>query len=309
MDKLSEFRKKTVASRKGFALLLTLSILAIVIGLTSTLVSYMSTARSSATATRALIQGNIFYADIQAVLKKFKSQKEVLYKILYKTPVPFELDNGRLSIMLKCEPLANSVNINWIAYGDDSKFDAQYQAVQKVFEYLAQRYNLVNINLLEEKIIARIKNQDTYDDFSDRLKSNKFILSYKDFEKILFEYSQEENDKNIIKIPWNKYFVYNIVDKDPKNNLIDGNYMSAELISVLFDMEIDIIKDEWEMGETKLGTFLNNNGVKFDKKLFVQKFYTQTQCEVYYDYMDNRFKFTFNDIDNEVKNFEFYGRQ
>jgi len=309
MDKLSEFRKKTVASRKGFALLLTLSILAIVIGLSSTLVSYMSTARNSATSTRALIQGNIFYADIQAVLKKFQSQKETLYKILYKTPVPFEMDNNRLSIMLKCEPLANSVNINWIAYGNDSKFDAQYQAAQKVFEYLAQRYNLVNINLLEEQIIARIKNQDESDDFSDRLKSKKFILSYKDFEKILFEYSQEENDKNIIKIPWNKYFVYNMVDKDPKNNLIDGNYMSAELISVLFDMEIDIIREEWEIGETKLGDLLNNNGIGFNKNLFEQKFYARTKCEVYYDYMDHRFKFTFNDIDNEVKNFEFYGRQ
>jgi hypothetical protein len=309
MDKPKKFINKTVNLRKGFALLLTLSILAIVIGLSSALITYMSTARSSAVSTKALIQGNVFYADIQNVLKKFQKQKKLLYEILYKTPIPFSLQNNRLSILLKCKPLANGVNINWLAYGGSSKFNAQYKAVQKVFEYLAQRYNIVNITLLEEKIIARIKNQDENNDFSARLYDKKFILSFQDFEKILFEYLQEENDKNIIKIPWNKYFVYNVVDKDPKNNLIDGNYMSAELMSVLFDMEVDIIRDEWKIGKSKLYNFLNNNGVEFDKNLFTQKFYIQARCEVFYDYMDNRFKFTFDDIENEVKNFEFYGRQ
>jgi hypothetical protein len=306
MDKLEQ--KNIVTLRKGFALLLTLSILTIVIGLSSILINYMSTARSSAISTKALIQGNIFYADIQNVLKKFQKQKDTLYEILYETPIPFAFEN-RLDILLKCKPLANGVNINWLAYGQDSKFTAQYEATQKVFEYLAQRYNIANITLLEDKLIARIQNKEDYNDFLVRLNNKKFILSYKDFEKVLFEYLQEENDTNIIKIPWNRYFVYNIVDKDPKKNLIDGNYISSELMFVLFDIEVDIIRDEWVYGESKLDKFLNNYGVKFDKNLFTQKFYMQTQCEVYYDYMDNRFKFTFDDIDNEVKNFEFYGRQ
>jgi hypothetical protein len=309
MDKQKKIIQKPIVLRKGFALLLTLSILAIIIGLSSTLISYMTTAKSNAISTKALIQGNILYADLQAILNKYQKQKEFLYNILYKSSIPFALENGRLGILLKCKPLANGVNINWIAYKNNPKFTLQYATAHKVFEYLAQRYNLVNISLLEYKIIARVQADDNTDHFVARLDSKKFILSYEDFEKILFEYAQEENDKNINKIPWNKYFVYNYVDSNPKMNLIDGNFISAELISALFDLEIDMIKDEWEIGKSKLNRFLSNNGIRLDKNLFTQKFYIQTKCEVYYDYMNNRFKFTFNDIDNEVKNFEFYGKQ
>jgi len=309
MDKPKQNIAKHVAHKKGFALLLTLSILGIVIALSSVLVGYMSTARESAVTTKALIQGNIFYADIQQVLKRFKNKKSLLYETLYKTPIPFEMGNGRFGVILKCQPIANGVNINWLLYENNSKMQAQYNVVKKVLEYLAQSYNIVNINLLEEMIVNKIKNINNTSDFIDRLNDKKLILSYSEFENILFKYSQEENDRNIIKIPWKSYFVFNKINNDPKKNIIDGNYISSELLSVLTDIDIASVEDEWEAGKSKLNSFLNNNGVQLDKKLFTSKFYPQTRCEVYYDYMDNRFKFTFDDINNEVKDFEFYGRQ
>ena len=156
---------------------------------------------------------------------------------------------------------------------------------------------------------AKIKNKDSYNDFFGRLHDRKFILSFKDFEKILFDYLQEEDDKNIMKIPCNRYFVYNVVDNNPNNNLIDSNYISSELISILFDIEIELVKDEWRIGKSKLDSFLGNYGIKLNKKLFANKFYMQTQCEVYYSYMGSRFKFTFDDINDEVKYFEFYTKQ
>ena len=76
MDKLEQ--KNIITLRNGFALLLTLSILAIIIGLSGVLISYMTTARSNAITTKALIQSNIVYADIQSILKKFQKQKAIV---------------------------------------------------------------------------------------------------------------------------------------------------------------------------------------------------------------------------------------
>jgi len=313
MDKLNKQNlNKPISMRKGFALLLTMSILGIVISLSAVLVDYMSTAKQRSTYTQALIQGDMLYADIITVLKKSKKYKETLYKILYTTPVPFNMENGKFDVLLKCKPLANGVNINWLSYGNSSKTQSQYNTVQRVMDYLAQAYNIVDIALLEDMIVAKINNSQEDIETKGllyRLQDKKYILSYKDFEEILFKYSQEENDKSILRIPWEKYFVFNKLYKDDTQNIIDGNYISAELISALFGIDIAAVREDWVVGESSLNTFLNNNGVEFDNKLFSSKFYPQTQCEVYYSYMGDRFKFTFNDIEDEVKDFEFYGRQ
>jgi len=302
---------KLAPMRKGFALLLTLSILGIVISLSAVLIDYMSTAKQRSSYTQALIQADITYSDIVEILAKAKNHKKTLYKTLYTMPIPFTMENGKFDIVLKCRPLANGVNINWLIYGNNSKTQLQYNTVQRVMDYLSQVYNIIDIALLEDMIVSRINGTDQMDTkgLINRLKSQKFIVSYKEFENILFKYSQETNDKNILKIPWHKYFVFNKISKNAEQNIIDGNYISPELISALFGIDIAAVKEDWIEGESNLNAFLNNNGVQFDKQLFSSSFYPQTQCEVHYSYMGNRFKFTFNDIEDEVKNFEFYGRQ
>jgi len=307
MDKPIKFINKRANNRSGFALLLTLSILAIVISLSSVLVGYMSTVSQSANDTKALIQANIFYKDVQNILNKYEKDKENFYTTLYESPIPIASDSG-FDILINCKPLSNGVNINWLAF-DNKSMKSQSEAAHKTLRYIAQQYNISNPNLLEDMITFRIKQGTLLDsEFQERLKKRKVILSYSEFEKILYEYIQKENDINVIRIPWNRYFVFNDIDKNIKNNLIYGNYISAELISALYNIDIVTVKSDWVEGND-LNTFLNNIGLKFDKKLFVQKFYARSKCEVYYNYMNHRFKFTFNDIDNEVKDFEFYGRQ
>jgi len=312
MDKLDkQILNKSVPMRKGFALLLTLSILGIVISLSAVLIDYMSTAKRRSAYTQALIQGDMLYADMIEVLKKSKDYKKTLYKILYTTPLPFNMENGKFDVMLKCRPLANGVNINWLLYGNNSKTQLQYNTVQRVMDYLAQVYNIVDVALLDEMIVSKINGTDELETkgLFNRLENKKYIMSTKEFENIIFKYSQEVDDKSVLKIPWSKYFVFNKLYKDPKQNIIDGNYMSPELISALFGIDIAAVREDWKEGESNLNAFLNNNGVQFDKQLFSSEFYPQTQCEVYYSYMGDRFKFTFNDIENEVRDFEFYGRQ
>jgi hypothetical protein len=81
------------------------------------------------------------------------------------------------------------------------------------------------------------------------------------------------------------------------------------LISVLFDIELATVRENWIEGES-LKTFVNENGGVFERaEIFAKKFLPVSHCEVAYKYADAQYRFKFVDIDREVKNFEFYGKQ
>jgi len=96
--------------------------------------------------------------------------------------------------------------------------------------------------------------------------------------------------------------------KEPGENVIDGNYISAQLISLLFDIDIESVQEEWMAG-SELKTFVTGLSGEYNEKLFAQEFLSQSQCEIAYDYEGSRFRFSFVDIDGEVKNFAFFGKE
>jgi len=306
MDKVTQDINKGGKHKKGFALLLTLSILAIVIALSAVLVQYISTVNKTTTSTKALIQSDILYNDIQKILQTIQSKKEDLYKTLYAIPLPFTMQDGRFSILLKCKPLANGVNINWLAYENKNSMQNHISLVYKVFESIVQKYEIQNADRLIELITSYLyQSQNTYDETHTNIKE---ILSQDEFEDIIFNYMIEEDDNSVINVPWNKYFVFNHVNPNIKDNIIDANYISTELISAIFDIDIESLNEEWSEGDD-LKQLLSNYGITLNDKIYRTKFYPHSRCEVYYDYLNERFRFDFDDIENEVKNFEFYGSQ
>jgi len=125
---------------------------------------------------------------------------------------------------------------------------------------------------------------------------------------MLDRYQREADDSKISRIQWKKFFVFNKRPKDSQVDLIDVNYISEELLAVLFDIDLASVKEEWaEGGELK--TFVSELGGSYNTKLFTQDFLDQSQCDVAYDYEGERFAFHFVDIEGEVKNFEFFGKQ
>jgi len=294
------YKKNTL--RNGFALLLTLSILSIVIVLTSVLVSYLSKVHNDSADTKALIQANIYYDDIQKVLKKYSSHKTELYETLYETPLPIVVPKSDFSLLIKCEPIANGININWIKFATKPKFKKQYRLYREVIDNISMLYNIVDINLLEELILFKINNHNK------RLKSKPFILSYSELRDVLFSYISKTKDKSVLKVPWDKYFVFNQTAKNPDDNIIDANYMTPELIALVFNLDIAFVNENWSKGDN-LYTFLSENGVEYDKKLFYSKFYLYSRCFIRYLYMNNNYSFSFDDIQGEVKNFEFFGKE
>jgi len=304
MDKPKYTIHRRVSHRKGFALFITLSVLAVIIALTGILLSYFDEVRKDAETTKALIQGNLYYADIAKTFKNFK-KKKTLYSTLYLIPVPLSSPDGRFSMLLKCRPLANGVNVNWLGLGNSQEMLEQYNAAQKVFDAVSQTYNLEDAGRLQEMLLEEIGGTKKFvQKEQSRLRQKNGIISYKQFEGIISRYQLEVDDQKVSRVPWAKLFVFS-----PTAKVIDGDYISAELIALLFDIDFATVKEEWIEGEIKLKTFVQNMGETYDKKLFTEDFLAESECEVQYGHADERFRFTFVDIQGEVKNFEFYGKQ
>ena len=309
MDKTKHTLPHSIPHRKGFALIITLSALTVIIALTGVLINYLDEARRDASTTKAMIQGNLYYADIKQIFTKFK-KKKTLYSTLYLAPIPFASEDGRFSVIVQCSPLANGVNINWLGVGNEQNMSQHSAMVQNIFEIIVQEYDLEDATRLEEMILEEIGAQGKFvQKEQSRLRQKNGIISFKQFEGILDRYQFEADDDNIGQVPWKKFFVFNKISKTAAKNLIDGNYISAELISVLFAIDLPTVKEEWVPGVLELKTFIQNNGGIYDQNLFAKDFLAQSQCEVQYDYKGERFAFKFEDIEGEVKNFEFFGKQ
>lgn len=295
---------KTRRSHKGFALIITLSVLSVVIALTVVLLSYFNKVKNDADATKALIQANIYYADILEQLKKVKNDKSILTQ-LYRFPVFLKTPDNRFVVTLRCKPLAAGVNINWLAMEHVKGKRPFFTVAQVLYETLAQEYDIEDVDRLLEMIVEEISlGKKFVKGEQRRLMQKQGIISYKQFSEIIKRYENEIDDLKVSRVPWTKYFSFS---KDAEK--IDAEYSSAELISYLFDIDIRTVRT-WISSEKKssLAFFVNENGGDYNEKknlLAGKIFLDESRCSV--DYNEG-YRFTFDYIRGEAKYFEFYGK-
>ena len=292
------------SQKRGFALLITLSVLTVLISLTAVLLNYFDTVRKDAVVTKAMIQGNLYYTDITKMIQSFKEKKS-LFSTLYMTPVPLVSPDGRFNVMIECHPRANGVNINWLGKENDLKWHMQFKTAQALFEAIAQNYALEDASRLEEMLLLQIQGKEAFVKVSNhRLLQKNGIMSFQQFKSILQQYQFETDDQKVSSVPWQKYFVFGDTGR-----LIDGDYLSTELIALLFNMDKETVKAEWTAGSMKLKDFLQQMGKPYESKLYAQEFLEEVSCKVAYHYQDEPFVFSFIDTQGEVKDFEFHGKQ
>ena len=108
-------------------------------------------------------------------------------------------------------------------------------------------------------------------------------------------------------IPWERYFLF--TKQTSKTIKIDGVYLTPEFISVTFDIPLEIVKESWVMGESKLQSFLTENSIfqPIDKKIYSEKALNAMHCEETYAYRDGFYKIKFDYIEGRSGNFEFNG--
>jgi type II secretory pathway pseudopilin PulG len=294
--------------RRGFALIITLSVLTVLISLTVVLLSYFSKVQRDASDTTAMIQANVYYANI---LKKFKAIGHKNVTSLYRYTSTMSSPDGRFRMSISCTPLSKGANINWLKFENNQELQEQYTFVQTIFDDLAQAYDLEDRDRLQEMLLEEIggKKKFVKKEFS-RLRQKNGIISYKQFAQIVSRYQLEVDDLKVGRIPWSKYFSFSSEAK-----VIDAEYSSSELLSILFDIDLATVK-EWQGSRPKLSlqSFVNENNpgaYTARKKLIAgtgKNFLEESICTVRYKNAGRQYKFRFDYIHGEAKHFEFYDK-
>lgn len=301
-------------TRKGVVLFITLSVIAAMLALVGVIFSYLEKSKGDASYTAALIQADLLFRDtndaIKVLLKKAGKDEEMRKTVLatlYLAPMTLQPKEGDMFTTIDCQPLDNGVNINWLGYENNDSAQAQFLAVQNVFDGLAEQYSLQDANLLLGMIRAQLDTErDAAAENQRRLEQKKGMITYSQFRQIVRDYEFRADDPAVEQIDWRKYFSF-----DKKEIVMDGNYLSAELIAILFEMELETVKDEWFEGDD-LQEFLAENGgdlSRYSKALFSEKPTERMQCRISYGYQSDTYAFGFDYLEGKAEKFEFYGKQ
>jgi len=306
MDK-TKLSHYTVRTQSAFAMMITFSVLLILISLTMVLLSYFNQVRDDAEDTTAMIQANVYYADIVNTFDKFKNKKDLFTK-LYSRAVIMDAPSKKFKMFLTCKSLSSGVNINWLGKENIPSMQEAYSFIQLVFDTLAQEYQLSDISKLKEMLLEEMGGEKPYIEREySRLRQKKGIISYEQFATIVTNYQIEVDDPRASTVPWEKYFTFS-----NDATVIDAEYSSPELLSLLFDIYIDVVR-AW-YGDPKrpsLESFVNENGGEYKSKKNIiagQKFLGESKCTVSYKSLNKDYTFKFKYIKGAAKHFEFYGK-
>ncbi len=296
--------------RKGVVLFITLSVIVAMLTLVGVIFSYLDRAKQNTSYSGAIIQSNLFLADtsraIEKILKRVgndKAKRETILTTLYSAPMTLQPDESGLFITVECRPLDNRVNINWLGYENNSSMELQYTIAQELFDTLVDRYSIDNPSLLLESILLAISGERVE---SSRLKKRAGIVTLSQLEEIVREYQLQNGDRGVEKIRWESFFGF---DRDA--TLIDGNYISAELLSAIFDIDVALVKDEWFEGDNLREFVVSSGGdiSKYNKKIFSPKLIERIHCSVMYSYLDEVYSFGLDYLEERSEKFEFYAKQ
>lgn len=295
--------------REGFALLVTLSVLTVIIALTTVLLSYLDEVKEDASRTKALIQANALYTDITNIFNDLKENKKALFSTLYLAPFPIASEDGKFMMTISCKPLASGVNINWLGAYNDREMQEPYQLAQNIFDLLVEEYNLEDGMRLQEMILEEITgNRGSAQEEYSRFRQKKGIISYRQFSAIVNRYQFEIDDPIVGQIPWEKYFSFASTSK-----VVDVVYSSPELIALMFEIDVESVQEWYEdPARSDLKTFLTLNGIDYGKRkslLAGEKFIDESECTVSYQSNKMPYQFRFEYVKGEAKYFEFYGKQ
>ena len=303
-------------TKRGIALFITLLVIASILSIVAVSFSYLEKVQKDAGKISALIQGNLLYKNTTEILKRFFPKGKVDNKrleMLYSLPLMLSEPKSGFNINLQCKPLLIGVPIKWLDETFTEKFPARLELAQKVLTEVMNLYEIEEPNRLEELIISEVRGKkDSNSEYEPRLRQKAGVVSKKQFDRIIVDYRLKYDDTNVFNVPWNRYFSF--IDVSRKA-VIDGAYVSSELISLAFEIPLESVKDDWqkeksiEEDKQTLSEFLSQNlsGEPIDNTLFSPNALSIMHCEQSYLYQEKYYRFSFDYTDERSVNFEFNG--
>ena len=298
--------------KRGIALFITLMVIASIMSIIAVSFSYLEKVQNDAGETSAIIQGDLLYKNTVEVLKRFfpkGSKNQDKLGLLYTNPLPLSEPKNGFYLTISCKPLMKGVPISWLDESFTQKVPAKTSLAKRVLQNVMEQYEVEEPSQLEELIYKAVSANPLENiDYKPRVKTKKGIVSREQFNRVITDYLFVSDDTKVLTIPWEKYFTFTTVNNQTK---IDGVYLSAELISVAFDIPIEIVQESWNPEEMTLVEFLEQNGVlePLNKKIYSKEALNAMHCEATYAYKKNQYGFNFNYIEGRSQNFEFNGQQ
>jgi len=297
--------------KRGVALLITMMVITSIMAIIAISFSYLDKAKKDAGVTSAIIQGNLLYSNCVDILKRFLpkgSDNSDKLKMLYRMPMMLNESKSAFSLNLNCQPLMIGPSISWLNEDLTRTVPEKTNLTKKILHNIIEKYNIENPVQLETLIIQSVTGRHLDDqEFIPRVTPQKGITSKEQFKRLMTDYFLKHSDKNVLTVPWEKYFSF--IEGDNNRTKIDGTYLSSEFISVAFDIPIEIV-EEWNREEETLLSFLQNNGINesLNKKIYAKKALNAMHCETTYSYKSRQYGFKFNYIEGRSDNFEFNGQ-
>jgi hypothetical protein len=293
-----------VKKRPAITLFITLAVIVAMLSLIGIVFGYLSEAKTKARDKSALIESNLIYADAVETLKSFLGKKPTknTLKNIYDIPLAVNETKGSFSMMVACTPACAAVPITWLNRKKELSEASQFAQAANVFEALTTKANIKDAQLLLN-LISQALEKETQVLFGveARLKHKTNYLSYTQFKSILTEYRLQTGDESVYNINWQSYFAFGEECK-----AIDGDFLSAELISVLFGIDEQIVQEDFQSGH--LREFLQTNGADMDiynSKAFAKKPLVAMKCTISYTFAGGNYSFNFKYTDGKVDSFEF----
>ncbi len=291
--------------RPAITLLITLSVIATMIALMGVMFKYLDVAREKAEVKASMIQANLLSADMSQLLRQILGKKpsKSTMQTLFETPLGLSAESGEFSMGISCKPLASRINIAWLGLDNMAKKQKAYSLASSLFEMLTDEANLRDAALLKEKITAALKpgGSSTFG-VPSRINKKKGIITFKKFQELLDDYRFETDDNRGYGIPWQRYFSFGTSEEK-----VDGDFASPELLAFLYDVELNVVRENYQLGA--LNQFLSEIGESRAayKWLFSEKALAVAQCKASYTFRKGNYGFVFNYIHGKVEGFEFFG--
>lgn len=290
--------------RPAITLFITLAVIAAMLALVGVVFGYLDKARTKAEDKAALIEANLLYADVVAAVDKFVGKKPTVGRLknIYNIPLVVREKKGPFNVMAACAPAHALVPITWFASKGGAKRQANRSMANLVFDAIVVRQRLKNSTLLKEMLVKALDTTQIINFGTEgRLSRAKGYFGYGDFKKVIDEYAVKKGDNKVYDIDWKRYFAFG---RDFK--AIDGNFLSAKLIAIIFGIDEQIVSEDFKSGNLK--AFLTANGADIDlynTALFAKGAVAAMRCSVNYSFGKGSYAFDFDYINGKVEGFEF----
>jgi len=293
-----------VKKRPAITLFITLAVIVALLALVGITFGYLSEARAKAQDKSALIEANLIYADVSNAVSRYVGKNPTIgtLKNIYSIPITIKERKGPFNLLAACTAARAAVPITWLKSNGGSKMQSRYNIASAIIEDIGVQSRLKDAERLKNMISDALDSKYVYNFGKEsRLKRRKNYFAWVEFKKILDDYYLKEGDANVYKVPWKSYF-----SCGEGYQSIDGNFLSAKLISIIFGIDEKIVEEDFKSGHLK--QFLYNNGADmglYNSDIFAKSAVVAMVCSASYSFGKGSYSLKFKYINGKVEGFEF----